>query len=104
MKKNIIDRLEELKETSSFNNSRDRSFIDRVIYRVENKLPINYKLKSEDKRQRIIEIVKNFDNKSKNTQYKKKEQKDNKKDNKEIEKGIEENDERADDNLKKETL
>jgi uncharacterized membrane protein len=65
MKKNVIERLEDLKSSSSYDTAKGRAFIDLIIYKLENKLPIEYYPKNEILKNRIVKIVKDFDISSK---------------------------------------
>jgi len=64
MNKDLIELLKSLKDTTNYNDIWSRAEIDRVVYRLENNLPINYYTDEEDKRNRIIKIAKDFDKKS----------------------------------------
>jgi hypothetical protein len=65
MKKNVIERLEELKSSSSYDTAKGRAFIDLIIYKLENKLPIDYYPEKEKLKNRIVKIAKDFENRSK---------------------------------------
>jgi hypothetical protein len=61
MKKDTIEYLKSLKNSSTFNDHRMRVFIDRVIYRLERGLTIDYYPNKDDKRNKIIKIAKDFE-------------------------------------------
>jgi hypothetical protein len=61
MKKDTIEYLKSLKNSSTFNDHRMRAFIDRVIYRLERGLTIDYYPNKDDKRNKIIRIAKDFE-------------------------------------------